>query len=456
MTSSFVLLPLLMRFLSDEELGLWYVYVALSNFAMLFEFGFNPTFARNIVYVVSGARRLSIKGCDIESVKEGIDWHLLNTVIKASKVIYAILAVVVLLLLATVGSAYVSFVASDMNPVDIWLSWILFCFSIFLNLYFLWSITILRGYGDIAGENKAVVIGRMSQLLLSGILLVAGFGLVGASIGFLANAVTLRVSALIILKKHREIEDGRCSDKQQVTYSSIQEIFATIFHVAWRDGLVQLSLYASTQAMSILSSIFLGLSETGTYSILLQFANAIYNFASTYPKSFYPAMQSAYAESESVKQRKYISTGIVGYWMLFVLGTAGVCVVVFPFLSLFKSDINIDYALFLAMCLYVGLLQQHSIFCNYIISMNEIPYMWGYILSSIIGCALVCLFSGLFGMGAWGIILGQAISQAVYNNWKWPIYLCEKLGSSYHEIVLEGVHFWIVKLRGRLVDCKNN
>ncbi|MEF2859696.1 MAG: lipopolysaccharide biosynthesis protein [Collinsella sp.] len=449
MASGFILLPLLIRFLSDEELGLWYVYIALSNFAMLFEFGFNPTFARNIVYVVSGARRLSVKGCDKESVEDGIDWHLLNTVIKASKVIYAILAVAVLLLLSTAGSAYIFFVASNMNPADIWLSWALFCVSIFLNLYFLWSITVLRGYGDIAGEKKAVVIGRVGQLFISGVLLVAGFGLVGASIGFLMNAVLLRVSALIMLRKHREIEDGRRSDKLSVNFSSIQDIFSTIFHVAWRDGLVQLSLYASTQAMSILSSIFLGLSETGTYSILLQFANAIYNFASTYPKSFYPAMQSAYAEGESGKQRKFVSTGIVGYWMLFMLGTAGVCVVIFPLLPLFKPGIDIDYALFLVMCLYVGLLQQHSIFCNYIISMNEIPYMWGYIIASIIGCALVCLFSGLFGMGAWGIILGQGISQLAYNNWKWPVYLCKKLGSSYHEIIKEGVQLWITKFVSR-------
>ena len=295
MASGFVLLPLLMHFLSSSELGLWYVYVALSNFAMLFEFGFNPTFARNIVYVISGARHLSIEGCDIKSVQEGIDWHLLNTVIKASKVIYAILAVVVLALLSTIGSLYISFVASGMGSFDIWVSWGLFCASVFLNLSFLWSITVLRGYGDIAGENKAVVIGRAAQLSVSAILLLLGYGLVGAAIGYLANAILLRLSAVVMLRKHKEIEKGRHSDTMPVEASSIREIFLTIFHVAWRDGLVQLAVYASTQAMSILSSIFLGLAETGTYSILLQFANAIYNFASTYPKSFFPAMQSAFA-----------------------------------------------------------------------------------------------------------------------------------------------------------------
>lgn len=108
MASGFFLLPLLMRYLTSDELGLWYVYVAIANLAVLFEFGFNPTFARNIVYVISGARKLSAEGCNPESIQEGIDWHLLNVVIHASKVVYAALAVLVLLLLVAVGTPYVA------------------------------------------------------------------------------------------------------------------------------------------------------------------------------------------------------------------------------------------------------------------------------------------------------------------------------------------------------------
>lgn len=442
MASGFILLPLLMRYLADDELGLWYVYVALSNFAMLFEFGFNPTFARNIVYVVSGARRLMAEGCDRGSVGDGIDWHLLNTVIKASRIIYALIAVVVLVALSIFGSLYISFIAAGLNPEVVWVSWALFCASVFLNLYFLWSITVLRGYGDVAAEMKATVIGKAAQLIMSAILLIAGFGLIGAAVGYLANAVFLRLSAVILLRGHHEIEDGRRSDSVPVEASAIKEIFSTIFHVAWRDGLVQLALYASTQAMSILSSLFLGLAETGTYSVLLQFANAVYYFASAYPKAFFPAMQSAYADGDVRRQRDYVSTGIVGYWALLLFGILGVCLLILPLLPLIKPDVSVDYALFLGMCAYLGLLQQHSIFCNYIISMNEVPYMWGYIIAAVIGTCLVCLFSGVLGMGAWGIILGQAISQAIYNNWKWPTYLCSKIGFTYREMLAEGVREW--------------
>ena len=442
MSSGFVLLPLLMFYLTDEELGLWYVYLALSNFALLFEFGFSPTFARNIVYVVSGARRLSVQGCDVSSVEDGIDWHLLNTVIKASKVIYATIAVAVTLLLATVGTAYVFHVTQGVEPIVVWSSWPLFCLSVFLNLYFLWSVTVLRGYGDVAGEKKALVISKLAQLVVSAILLVMGFGLFGAAVGYLAGAVLLRLAAVLMTRKHQEIEEGRRSDTRAVRASAIKSIFLTIFHVAWRDGLVQIALYASTQATSILSSLFLGLSETGTYSILLQFSNSVYSFASAYPNSFFPAMQSAFAEGKTDLQRHLVSTGIVGYWALSILGTIGVCVVFLPLMPLIKPNVTVDIGLFIFMCLYLGLLNQHSIFCNYIVGMNEVPYMWGYILAAVVGTGMVCLFTGVFGMGAWGIILGQAISQLAYNNWRWPSYLCNKIGFTYSECLSEGVAEW--------------
>lgn len=454
MASGFVLLPLLICVLSEDQLGLWYVYLAVSNFAMLLEFGFNPTFARNITYVVSGARRLAVKGCDRESVKDGIDWHLLNTVIKAAKVIYGILAVVVLLLLGTLGSAYISIITADMDVVDVWVSWGFFCVSTFLNLYFLWSISVLRGYGDIAGENKAVVIGRLSQLIVTGLLLVSGFGLIGAAIGYLANAVMFRMSAVYIIRQHKQMNEGRKSDSVSVGWSSIIAVFRTIFHIAWKDGIVQLSIYASTQATSIMCSLFLGLSETGMYSILLQFANAVCSFASTYPKSYFPSMQSAFAEGDLGKQRGYVSTGIVGYWILLILGVIGVSVIVLPLLPSSDPNVAIDNGLFFGLCLYLALLQQHSLFCNYIISMNEIPYMLGYIISAFVGIGFVFLLSGVFGMGAWGIIVGQAVPQLIYNNWKWPDYLCKKLGYSYRSCLIEGFRVWAKRISGRVYPSR--
>lgn len=439
MASGFVLLPLLMRFLTPDELGLWYVFVAVSNLAMLFEFGFNPTFARNIVYVVSGARCLTREGCDFDSVEPGVDWHLLKTVIRASRLVYAAIAIAVTLVLATLGTLYVGAVSSHVPGPSRWISWVVFVTSVFLNLYFLYSITLLRGYGDVAGENRAKTFGRLTQLAVSAILMLAGMGLVGASLGYLANGLLLRVFASFQLRKHGEIRSGLASDHTAITAVEVRTVLGAVSHLAWRDGFVQLACYASTQAMSIVGSLTLGLAETGTYSVLLQFGNAVYNFAGAYPKSFFPAFQAAHAARDLDRQREIVSKGVVAYWGLFLFGTAGVSFVVMPLLPFIKEGFAPDLPLYLVLCLYLGLWNQHSIFCNYIIGMNEIPYVRGYVCAALVGVPLSYVLSGSLGLGSWGLVIGQAASQAMYNNWKWPMYLAGKLGTSYRTLFIQGI-----------------
>ena len=447
MASGFALLPLLMRFLTPDELGLWYVFVAVSNLAMLFEFGFNPTFARNIVYVVSGARCLTREGCDFDSVEPGVDWHLLKTVVRASRLVYAAIAIAVTLVLATLGTLYVGAVSSHVPSPSRWISWVIFVTSVFLNLYFLDSITLLRGYGDVAGENRAKTFARLTQLAVSALLMLAGMGLVGASLGYLANGLLLRMFASFQLRKHGDIRSGLASDHSAITAVEVRTVLGTVSHVAWRDGFVQLACYASTQAMSIVGSLTLGLAETGTYSVLLQFGNAVYNFAGAYPKSFFPAFQAAYASHDVNRQREIVSKSVVAYWGLLLFGTAGVSLMVMPLLPFIKEGFVPDIPLYLVLCLYLGLWNQHSIFCNYIIGMNEIPYVRGYVCAALVGVPLSYILSGPLGWGSWGLVIGQSVSQAIYNNWKWPMYLAHRLNVSYRSLLTRGFIFWFSKIR---------
>lgn len=446
MTSSFVLLPILMYFLSEDELGLWYVYVAIANLASLFEFGFDPTFARNIVYVLSGATDLSKKGSEFLQVRDVVDWHLLNVVIKASKLIYAGIALCVLLGLITIGSFYVKGVAYGILNASTWGSWALFCLAVFLNIYFLWSLTVLRGYGDVAGENRARTYAKVMQLIVSALFLFLGMGLFGAALGYFANSITLRILSIVYLNGHKEIENNRKKDVRRVKLNEVKMALGAVGHVALRDGVVSFANYASTQAITLISSAYLGLAASGVYSIALQLSTAVINLASAYPKSFFPSMQAAVARADASMERHYVSSGVVAYWILYLIGTAGVMLFVIPLLPLLKPGTQIDAVLFVCLNLYMGLWNQHGLFCNYIVSMNEIPYMTAYLISAVLGVALSCIFCGPMRLGAWGIVVGQALSQLIYNNWFWPCYLCKKIGTSYTSCILEGSAYWKKRL----------
>lgn len=442
MLGNFLLLPLLLIFLSNDELGLWYVFLAISNLTALFEFGFNPTFARNIVYCMSGARRLTREGCDFSSVAEGIDWHLLKTVFKTTKLIFGAIAIVVLLIVLTLGSLYVDYVTRDMDGVGYWAAWGIFCLAIFMNLYFLRYLTYLRGLGDIAAENKSKTFARLIQLGLTGLLLFAGLGLVGAALGFLANGVLVRLFAKRYLGRHVDVAAGFKGDSEPVGQWEMKRVFSCVSRIAWRDGIVQFCCYASTQSTSILCSLFLGLAETGLYSILLQFGTAVYQFSSVPIKSHYPMYQSAFAVGDTSSMRHIVQKGLSAYYALFAFGTAGVLAIIFPLLPIFKPGIVPDAPLFIGLSCYLFLWNQHSIFCNLIVSTDRIPYMGGYLVAAALGTLLATAFVVGAGLGVWGLVLGQAVAQIAYNNWKWPCFVMKELEVSFASVLRAGFKEW--------------
>lgn len=452
MCSSFALLPFLIAFLSSDELGLWYVFLAVAVLAQLFEFGFSPAFARNIVYCLSGAKRLSKEGCESVSSDGEVDWHLFRTLLKVSRLLYAVIASIVLLGMAIVGTAYVSCVTQSLSGMTHWVAWALFCLSIFLNLYYLHFVTLLSGIGDIAGESRSKTYSSLVQLLFTGIFLFSGLGLIAAAAGYLAKGLSLRLWARHYVRRRVEITEGIAKDAAPVRKAEVRQVFASISYVAWRNGLDQLALYASTQGSSIVCSLCLGLAETGIYSLSLQFANALVAFAYAFVRSHYPMYQSAYARSDKRQLSVIVERGISMYWLSLFSGVVAVLVIAIPMLKAVRPDLEFDYLFFLVLAAYMALLQHHTIFCNFILASNRIPFLWGFVLSSLAGLVLSVVSVQMFQWGMWGLVFGQALPQLAFNNWYWPHYVMAELDTSFGLMIRNGLSYWVGKCRA-LVAC---
>ena len=451
MTSGFILTPLLLMFLTEEEIGLWYVFVAISNFTVLFEFGFNPTFARNIVYCVSGASGTAREGRPELSREGSVDVNLLSRLMRSCKIVYAAISIATLLLLLFAGTPYVGYVAAELPGESYWPAWIVIMISIFINLYFLYTQTFLRGFGDIEGENKARVFSRVAQLLISGTLLAFGWGLISVSIGLLVNGAVLRIYASNRLKRNRLAQKARSSGLE-VSRSDIMETVGSVWHIAWRDGIVQLSGFASGQAMSIVCSLFIGLAETGIYSLSAQFAGSVVSFASAFIKSYYPAFQSAYVRCDVHEMRSIMERGIAMYYAATAVGTIGVALFVLPLAPLIKPGYVVDLPFFFFITFYNFISSQYGIFCNLIVSTNRIPYVWGYLISAVASIVLACAFGAAGIAGMWGITASQILVQCAYNVWKWPLFVTRELGTTLARSVVEGFRYWISRARHHVVS----
>ena len=59
-----LLLPVILKLLPADILGVWYIFLTISSLVQMIDFGFQPTFTRNVAYVFSGAVKLQAKGLD--------------------------------------------------------------------------------------------------------------------------------------------------------------------------------------------------------------------------------------------------------------------------------------------------------------------------------------------------------------------------------------------------------
>lgn len=192
MGANLLMLPFLMIFLDENTLGLWYVFASIGAIATLFDFGFGVTFARNVTYAWAGARELKKEGAEL-AINSEPDYRLMKKVLKTCKIIYGIIAGSALLLLLTLGTGYVIFVSREINGYTYIIAWIIYAVAVFLNLYYGYYASFLRGVGNVAQANKNTVWARLLQIILMVVLLFMKFGLIGACVAYLAYGTLFRL-----------------------------------------------------------------------------------------------------------------------------------------------------------------------------------------------------------------------------------------------------------------------
>src|SRR2546423_3330112 len=140
--SALFILPLILRRLPAEELGLWYVFLSLGTLATLVDFGFAPTISRVTAYLWAGARELKPYGLDdlsSSSRESSIDAQpnlpLLSRLIAALKVYYLTLGGTAFVLLGTVGGWWVFSKSRDLpNASSLRIAFFVYALGVALNL----------------------------------------------------------------------------------------------------------------------------------------------------------------------------------------------------------------------------------------------------------------------------------------------------------------------------------
>ncbi len=438
-----ILLPFILYYLSADELGLWYIFASINALIALLDFGFNATITRNVVYVWSGAKGINALGV-ADDGNGDVAPTLFKSVLRTCKLIYLGISLAALLLMTTFGTAYIISVGGGQ-----WItSWFVYGTGVLLNLYFGYAEAWLRGIGAVGDNYKAISFSKLTQLVFTVVLLMLGFGLLGASVGYLASCLVLRFLLMKYFRKRDAVRSVLMRATASPALSDLLALLKSMWHNAWRDGLVTLSMYLSTQANTLICSYCLGLTSTGSYGLAVQITTAIANCACVWYTTSQPRIQSMVVERRGKEIGQAFSVSMLVYYILSMVLYAAFLVVGIPLVRLIRPGMNIDVAMCTMVCLYMLLYRGTTQFASLISNYNEIPYMPAFVSTSAVSVVGSFLFAES-GFGLWSLVVPPLIVLCAYNLWRWPSVALKKMELGWDEFARIGIAFLRKKISSR-------
>lgn len=433
-----MLLPLILHYLDENEIGLWYIFLSINSMITLLDTSFSPSISRNMAYCWGGAEKLEAVGVQTVNPNKETNYELMVNVIYTSRKIYFIVALLAVFAMGTAGTAYVGFVARAI-PKKVWMpAWALFAGAIFVNIYYGYYISLLNGSGAIKESNQAIVISRLLQILSAIVLLLLGYGLIGAVLSYVVYTISYRFFSKKAFLKFKGI--GQIlTTKTKPQHRDASEIFKIIWPNTKKEFLISLANFLTTQATTFLCSVYYSLAETGNYGTVLQVVTAIGGFAGTFYQIFQPELQEANVSKNRNRQKNLMSEAIFIYIIFYLSAIVLAYTVGVPVINYIKPTSPVDKKMILILGTYMFLFKHYSIYTSYISNSNRLPYVKAFLISAVCSVLLAVSFQYLVpDLGIYGLIMAQIIVLLCYNGWKWPLMVHRELDLNFWQLMKLG------------------
>lgn len=433
--SSFITLPLMMRFLSTEEYGLWIIFLSYGSLILLIDFGFSNSFTRNITYIFSGAKELVKTGFVEVGEDKNIDYGLLKSVIKTMRYFYSLVAFIAFILLGVIGIIHLYLIMHRShytgNHLFIYIAWCAYICLISYQLYTLYYESLLMGRGFIKQQMKITIITQCLYLLVVSIAIINGLGLLSMVIGLIISITTNRIlSKKVFFDK---ILKNHLSKAIAQNHKKFISLFA---HNSIKVGLITFGSFMTSRSAILIGSLYLPLSTIASFGLSKQLVDITISIALIWFTTFYPKITFFKINGDAVGvKRLYLKSWIV-FVGLFCLGILLLILFGNWVLLLIKSKTLLVSSLLLFSWAIIGFLETNQNMANgLLLSENKVPFFQLYLISGGITIGLLFICLKYLHLEIWGIVLAVFFAN-LYQNWKLPYTIIKKYNFTIKDYVL--------------------
>lgn len=431
-----LLLPLLLRFLSAPDLGMYYLFLNLNAIIIVLDLGFSPTIGRFITYAMGGARSLSAQGLAEGRAAHSPNYSLLWELLITARVFYRYLAWLMILLLGAFGSFMVwQKVGETSSPHLTWAAWALSVLAVAAETYFnIWNI-FLRNIDQVLAATRISMLAYSLRLVLAAIILVCGGGLLGLPIAsFLTSFVIRNLSRRKCLMALASSSAPKCVDWR----ANLRIMWPN----SWRLGLYFAGIYLSTNANVLLCSSAFGLAANAKYGLSLQMMSFVSGLAAVWPSVKWPLVGQFVARQDVEALRRTLWPRVCLQMITFVCLAAAAIVLGPAVIRFFGRDKEMLASGWLILLSLNGFLEGHCSTWNTFISLwNRLPMLWSSLATNVVSLALNLALVHWVRVDAGVLVLGPLLAGAAFNHWFWPSYGARILRLSWFQFLQYGLRW---------------
>lgn len=420
-----LLLPFILNKMPDETVGVWNIFQTITALVLLLDFGFRPTFARNISYIFTGVKTLQKNGVVHAESNANVDYGLLKGSLAAMRRFYQWIALAVFGLLLTVGTVYFYYILQKYSGdrTDALIAWLLLIAINCYNLYTFYYDALLTGKGYVKQSQQINMLGQVIYIGLAIGLIYAGFGLT-AIVGsqfvstIIRRYLTYKVFFTPQLKK--KLADAQAQEPKN--------ILNAITPNAIKIGLTNLGGFCVNKSAILIGSAFLTLEQIACYGITIQVMDILARCASVFYQAYTPKLAQCRAEKNIAQLKYYYLLCIGSLWAVFIIGGIAWGFLGEWALAFMSSQTHfVPTGMLCVMLLISALEHNHAVSAGFIMADNKIPFFIPSLLSGGATVILLFVFLYILDLGIWGLILAPGLAQLAYQNWKWPLMVIKEL-----------------------------
>jgi O-antigen/teichoic acid export membrane protein len=423
---------------------------------IMLDFAFSGVFVKNLAYAWSGAEEIKEKGISIRPRNESPNIHLFIVIFKTMKAVCFMLSVIILLVMVTLGSAYIIYISRGIANKSIFPAWLLYSLGVWANIYFnYWSLG-LKGVGLYAGSQQSLAITKMLQLLLALTALTIWKNLIVLSASYLISGIVMGIVARKIFTRQQNMEHFFKDRLKSVSRAEIIKTFKILWFNQKSAGIAYIAHTVMIQSGTFFCSLFLGVTATALYGLCFQINNALCGVGQIFFQTNFAAITNARIRREKEKIQKLFSISMIVLWIVVIFGLALVLILGEVILSLIGSKISLQRNIFLLMGVWMLIFTTYHISVSYITIGNIYPFVNSLVLTSFVQIVIFLLL-GLFSEhNIYMILIINMICLLSYISWKWTSECLKELGLTVPRLVRSGFFNVFEIIKSLMSGSKNN